>query len=179
MAAFPDETEAARLQRAYLEAVYRCRVGGRWLPLRIGESAPAIDAALPGIACFGLLSAWNPGSRPLAEPENRSADARLARALRAAGWRALPGSAAAADGVWREPGWLIAGIGQAALDALALRFGQLGALHWRRGGRVGMRMYRERPESLDLHPCVEWIQCAGPPAPAVAPDSRRPPPGRE
>nr|WP_257644316.1 DUF3293 domain-containing protein [Luteimonas salinisoli] len=126
-----------------------------------------------------MLSAWNPRSRPLAEALNRAADAHLAQAIRASGRRALRASAAAPDGGWREPGWLVAGIDAAALDALALRFGQLGVLHWQRGRTVRMRMYGARPADLDPHPCVDWIQCAGPPAPADAPDSRRPPPGRE
>ena len=155
------QLDTATLLEAYLAAVYRTRVAGAWLPLRIGEPAFALDdvamAAAPGaIATWTLVTAWNPQSRVQDERANAAADAALHAGLQACGlraWRAVGGSA---DGQWEEHGWLVAGLDAASADALARRHDQAGVLHWQRAAAVRLRMYRERPPG-NRAAWVDWV----------------------
>ena len=74
--------DTTTLLEAYLAAVYRAQVEGASLPLRVGEPAPALDAAMPAapgaVATWTLVTAWNPQSCAQDAGVNATADA-LAR----------------------------------------------------------------------------------------------------
>lgn len=150
----PDRV--AELLRAYLAADYRCAAGGRWHPLRIGQRAGALEADLPDCRRFAAITAWDPQSIPQPDALNRQADAALRNALVDGGWGFGPARAAAPEGGWEEPGWLVYDMAVDALDALARRFGQLGALCWPAGAPVRLRMYVPCPPACAGLPHIDW-----------------------
>ncbi|HET6396868.1 MAG TPA: DUF3293 domain-containing protein [Pseudoxanthomonas sp.] len=154
----PEPAPATRaLLSAYLQAAYVARLDGTWLPLRIGQPAPAaLERALPG-GWRTLVTAWNPRSVPRDEARNRRADLRLQADLDALQAPRLPACGGDASGHWREEGWLAAGLGPAQADALARRHGQAAILHWRAGEAVRLRMYLPRPAEGDLG-FVDWAE---------------------
>lgn len=159
-----DDARVRRLALAYLDAEYRWELDGHWRRLEIG-APPGNDflRAHPHARSLGLVSAWNPQSVERAEAPNREADSAMQAALEAAGLPHRPAFAAARNRSWREPGWLVVDMSAAMLDALARRFGQLGTLHWQRGGPVRLRMYAAAPvDRSGLAECVDWLG-AGPP----------------
>lgn len=151
-----DHANLTQLLTAYLEADYRWHVGGQWQPLRVGELAPLIEAAYPQAGHFGLLSAWNPHSRPRPETENRSQDAALCQALADSGCEFTPAFGSGLNRSWREPSWAVLDMRPATFDALGRRFGQLGTLWWARGQAVRLRMYAD-PGETPAHPAVDWL----------------------
>ena len=151
-------TRIATLLDAYLAASYRWEYDGDWHDLAVGEPAPRVDAAFPAAQRYALLSAWHPHSVIREEDVNRAEDARLHASIRAAGLACRPAFSAAADRSWREPGWLVVDMPQAALDRLARRFGQLGTLSWERGAPVRLRMDASAPPSRAGAAWVDWLK---------------------
>ena len=147
-----------KLMHAYLDAEYRWARDGEWPPLAIGHTAPDLEAAFPDAGVFGLLSAWNPHSVERPEATNRAADAALHLALRDSGALYLPGFSSARNRSWREPSWLVFGMGSKEFDALSHRFGQLGTLWWRPGEPVRLRMAAHKPEDVADEPYVDWLE---------------------
>jgi hypothetical protein len=154
-----DPGRLRALARAYREAEYRWELGGRWHALAIGAPPGGEFArAWPDARSLGLLSAWNPQSVERPEAANRQADGALQAALEAAGFAHRPAFSAARNRSWREPGWLVLDMPSLTLDALARRFGQLGALHWERSGPVRMRIYAADPgNAVGSSDCVDWL----------------------
>lgn len=152
-----ESPDVSALLRAYLAADYECLVHGRRYPLWVGETAPAVEAALPEGRTFALITAWNPRSVARTPSENRAADQALRQALAAAGARFHAGAGMARDRGWREPGWLVVDMSLADFDALARRFDQLGALFWRRGEPVRLRMHARQPADDAGHAAVDWL----------------------
>lgn len=114
------------LERLYREAVYRVALPGGTAEFRIGER---LEGA-PGP--FALITAWNPGSRPLPLAENERRNAELAALLRGMGARLLPAEGASPDGSYREASFAAFGItAEQALEA-ARAFGQA-AIAWHDG----------------------------------------------
>lgn len=128
----------AQLLQAYLTAEYLVPTAG---VLRIGTPAPALDTCHPGVTHFALLTAWNPGSQPREPGWNVAAQDALDKALVAAGIQFVPALNRAPGGGHEEPSRLLLEVDAARLDALAHRFGQSGALAWRRGTPVRLRVY--------------------------------------
>ena len=132
--------DTTTLLEAYLAADYRAQVEGASLPLRVGEPAPALDAAVPAApgaaAAWTVVTAWNPQSRPQGARANATADAALHAWLRARGLRAWPAVGGSVDAQWEEHGWLVAGLEAATADALARRHDQAGLGRHRPGPRV-------------------------------------------
>ena len=153
-----SEADASRLATAYLEANYRWACSGDWHDIRIGLPVPGLDLLYPDVDSFGLLSAWNPYSQPRDEASNRRQDAVLEAELDARDLRHIPAFSSAPNRSWREPGWVIFDIGSADLDALSRRFGQLGALWWRRDGAVRLRMQARRPPAFDRDTAIDWLE---------------------
>jgi hypothetical protein len=114
--------------------------------------------AFPASQWFGLLSAWDPYSRPRPDPVNREADEDLHTALIASGLPYRPGFSSAPNRSWREPSWVVMDMAEDEFDHLAQRFGQLGTLGWRRGEPVRLRMYARRPVLARSHDCVDWVE---------------------
>lgn len=153
-----QEPQVAALFAAYLAARYRWGEGTVWHPVRIGSLSPEIEVAFPDAAGFGMLSAWNPCSVPLAEGVNRAADGAMQAALEARGVVHRPAFAAARNRTWREPNWVVVDLPVVELDAMAKRFGQLGTLHWECREPVRLRMYAAKPTELADHPHVDWLE---------------------
>src|SRR3546814_12487608 len=59
-----------RLIAAYRATIYRVAHGPRRLEFRLGDADPALDPVLAGhrARSAASLPAWNPGTRPQAEP---------------------------------------------------------------------------------------------------------------
>lgn len=106
--------DTTTLLEAYLAAVYRAQVEGASLPLRVGEPAPALDAAMPAapgaVATWTLVTAWNPQSCAQDAGVNATADAALHAWVRARDcrpglrWAAAPtGNGKSTAGWW--PAW--------------------------------------------------------------------------
>ncbi|MEN1940632.1 DUF3293 domain-containing protein [Luteimonas sp. MJ246] len=147
-----------RLATAYLEAEYRWGRDGDWHDIRIGLPVPGLELLHPQVRSFGLLSAWNPFSQPRGEASNRQEDAALEAELGARGLGHLPAFSSATNRSWREPGWVIFDIGRDDLDALARRFGQMGALWWLRGDPVRLRMQAPRPAQFGPAAMIDWLE---------------------
>jgi hypothetical protein len=133
---------------AYLAAAYAIRLpGGRRVVLRVGTPMPReldmllarVDASAPKAA--GLITAWNPFSRPLPTAENRRRQRELLQQLRRRSTRVFAGAGYGPD--WREPSLAAFGITLAALDELARRFEQNAILAFRPGEPVRLRLYRD------------------------------------
>ncbi|NLA68752.1 MAG: DUF3293 domain-containing protein [Gammaproteobacteria bacterium] len=152
------EADVERLANAYLRAVYRWARDGDWHDIHIGLPVPGLELLHPEVRSFGLLSAWNPYSRPREEARNRQADLELEAELGARGLVHIPSFSSATNRSWREPGWVILDIGIAELDELTRRFGQLGALWWRRGRPVRLRMQARRPSGFQAEAPVDWLE---------------------
>jgi len=153
-----SDAEAARLAVAYLDAHYRWACSGDWHDIRIGLPTPGLELLYPESRCFALLSAWNPWSQPRDESANRREDAVLEAELAARGLEHIPSFSSAPNRSWREPGWVVLGLAPAELDALARRFGQLGALWWQRGQGVRLRMQAARPAGFGTADAIDWLE---------------------
>lgn len=154
----PTEADVRRLAHAYLAAEYRWAREGDWHDIRIGLPTPGLELLYPESRCFALLSAWNPWSQPRDESANRREDAVLEAELAARGLEHIPSFSSAPNRSWREPGWVVLGLAPAELDALARRFGQLGALWWQRGQGVRLRMQAARPAGFGTADAIDWLE---------------------
>ena len=108
--AAPDDARHRLLER-YQGTRCEVRQGAGWTPWRICSDRDVF-----------LISAWNPGSRPLTQRENLRADAALGRALRTMGLMPLRVRGVAPDGT-AEEGWAIPHEVRRSLDLLR-RFAQ-------------------------------------------------------
>lgn len=160
---YQDVTEAtsvsplATLAAVYTAAVYKWEIDGRWWPIHIGEHAPELDDAFPDAACFGMLSASNPGHIVRSDAENRLADRELQHALDRLELHHRPGFVIGRNRSWRAQNWLIIDPGEPAFDTLCHRFGQIGTLFWPREAPVRLRMRAARPATLAEHAHIDWI----------------------
>jgi Protein of unknown function (DUF3293) len=153
----PPEAYIATLPAIYLAADYKWELHGQWLPLRIGEPAPALDDAYPSARRFGMMTAANPAHIARSEAENRSADRALQRALDARGLTYRPAFAAAHSRIWKAYNWLVIDPEVDTFTGLGREFGQIGTLLWSRGQPVRLRMYARRPGTLAPHPHIDWL----------------------
>ena len=151
-----NDLRTATLLDAYYAAEYRWELDGEWRQLRIGQAAPEIEACFPQSLSFGLLSAWDPQSIPRPDAVNRRADESLHSALLASGLPFRPGFCSAPNRSWREPSWVVMDMADADFDRLALRYGQLGTLAWKRGEPIRLRMYAQQPLMAKPRDFVEW-----------------------
>lgn len=138
-----DGAAAARMLRLlalYRRAHYSVRLpGGRRCALAVDAMPPpAVLDWLSGMT-GALLTACNPGSRPLPAIQNRRRLHRLHVDLIGAGAHLLP---AMGGGVaWRESSLLAAGLPLTGIDALALRYGQNAILLLEPDQPVRLRSY--------------------------------------
>lgn len=153
----PPEAYLATLPAIYLAADYKWEQHGQWLPLRIGETAPALDDAYPAARRFGMMTAANPAHIARDDAENRSADRALQRALDALGLSYRPAFAAAHSRIWKAYNWLVIDPDVDTFTALGRQFGQIGTLLWSRGQPVRLRMRARRPGMLAPHPHIDWL----------------------
>lgn len=133
--------QALRLLALYRSAGYAVRLpGGRRAALGVDAMPPpALVQWLSG-ATGMLLTACNPGSRPLPASENRRRLRCLHADLIDAGARLLPASGYGPS--WREASLFAAEVPLARIDALAERYGQNAILIVEPGRPVHLRVYR-------------------------------------
>jgi hypothetical protein len=126
--------------RESLEAAYRATAywveapAGRFA-LRVGVRCTDLDRLLAahGVEAWAYVTAYNPGSWPLPEAENRARQDELCRAVAAAGYAAYAGEGVGAG--WPpEASLLVLGIGEEDAAALGRRFGQAAVVVGRSGG---------------------------------------------
>lgn len=112
---------------AYRNTAYRIDSPSGPLVIRIGETVPQLDALLEqhGVRSWAFITAWNPGSRELPEPENVARHAALERRIAALGPATLPGAGEDQSGSWHpEQSVLALGIDRATAQDLGREFGQ-------------------------------------------------------
>lgn len=109
-----------------------------WAPrftIRIGERHPGLDAWLGGKS-WAFITAWNPGSQPLPEEENRRRQSELEDVLREGMWKYYPGAGVPEEEGWpAEESFLVAGISLSEALELGKRFGQ-NAVLWGESGQA-------------------------------------------
>jgi hypothetical protein len=149
--------DAAELAIAYASADYVVVLDGEPLPLRVGEPAADLEAYVPA-SRYAFITAWNPASQPRSDTANEAADALLVAQLEAAGVPRHPAWAQGPGGGWREPGWLVAGVGEDDLTRLAIEFGQAGVLDWEAGEPVRLRMLMPRPSVPAALAHIDWVR---------------------
>lgn len=136
----------AALQR--LEAPYRATRYRVYLPtatedVRIGQTAPAVDAWLDehGSQQAAILTACNPRSRPLPSAANRRLQAALLHLLHAMPHPMLPACNKADCSRWPdEHGLIIAALSRGEARRLAARFAQ-NAIVWLQRGQPAQLLW--------------------------------------
>lgn len=101
------------LEAAYQATTYRVELPGQTLALRVGQAEPQLDAWLrqEGGACWAIITAWNPESRPLGLTENSRRQEKLRQMLLDWGYRFFPAENRSDSGVWPpEPSFFVLGI---------------------------------------------------------------------
>lgn len=124
------------LLAAYRAADYVVPVGTRVCRFRVDHPVPEPLAAwLLEHGSAGWLTAFNPGSRPLAILNNLQRHEALFQLLRGEGFEVFPGYASDPAGAWPdETSLLVPGIGLKRLHRVAKEFGQIAYL-WLEPGR--------------------------------------------
>lgn len=118
---------ASELITAYCTTDYLATLPDGPVSLHVDAPCPALAAYLAqtGADSAGVITAYNPYSEPHDAEENRTAHAALKETLKAMGLASLPCDGSDPSGRWpTEHGWLVPGIGKAALRGLATVFGQ-------------------------------------------------------
>ncbi|MFP7721347.1 DUF3293 domain-containing protein [Lysobacter sp. A3-1-A15] len=149
--------DAAGLAAAYAGARYCVMIDGDTLPLAVGQVASDLEAYWPAER-YVFITAWNPASEVHSDAANDTADALLVTRLDAAGLQRHAAWSQGAQGDWREPGWLVAGLDDCASSTLAQEFGQAGILSWDRGQPVRLQMLLHRPQGAPMAPHVDWVE---------------------
>ncbi len=163
------ESHIAALPAVFMAADYKWELDGRWSSIRIGESAPELDAAFPDARRFGMTAAANPGQIIRGDADNRSSDLALQQTLTRLGLRHRPAFVAAHSRIWKAYNWLVIDPDETTFDALTRDFGQIGSLLWLRGQPVRLRMRAQRPESMAEHAHIDWVGDTGQAKPPASP----------
>ncbi len=114
------------LHEAYRASEYQV-FGKPQLTLAVDRHEPALAALLvaAGVDSAAYLTACNPGSRRLSEPENAARTQALRSHLAEHGYRIREGTAIDPGGLWpAEPSFLVLGIDAGTARAIASHFGQ-------------------------------------------------------
>jgi hypothetical protein len=133
--------EAGRkLEELYSATTYRVFVpAGPPIDLRIGARSAELDLLLTrhGAATWAFITAFNPGSQPLAAADNEGRHAELLSTLKASGSRYLTAVGIPNSGEWQpEASVIVLDIATADAIELAKRFGQNAIVAGRRGGEA-------------------------------------------
>jgi hypothetical protein len=127
-----DATMAAYRRTTFAADTPHGRMG-----LRVDRPAADLDALLAerGVHSWAYVTACNPGSALLTEPENCRRQEELERQVRETGRVFFHGEGIGDDGRWPpEPSLLILGIGRAEAVDLGRRFGQRAIVYGEAGG---------------------------------------------
>ena len=129
------------LDRAYRATTYRVYVAGGEIDIRIGERSAALDGLLEErrASSWAFITAWNPGSRALAEDENAKRQAELLALLRERGFERLEGSGIPARADWQpEESVLVLDVDRDDAVGIARQFGQVAIVAGERGGAAAL-----------------------------------------
>ncbi|HUD43799.1 MAG TPA: DUF3293 domain-containing protein [Dokdonella sp.] len=133
--------QVLRLLALYRSAGYAVRLpGGRRAVLGVDAMPPPSLVQWLSGATGALLTACNPGSRPLPARENRRRLRQLHHDLTDAHARLLPASGYGPD--WREASLFAAGVPLGQIDVLAERYGQNAIVVVEPDRPVRLRIYR-------------------------------------
>lgn len=124
---------------------YRVLTGALPLDLYVGQRNPRLNECWPSARSFALITACNPGGRPLDAAVNAARQRQLLTRVEAAGLTRLPTIASDADGRFAEEGWLLCDPEPQWCDDIARSFGQMAILAWRADQPVRLRCYGENP----------------------------------
>jgi hypothetical protein len=119
------------LLKQYLASSYRVIDGEAEVVLHVGVRSEELAALhrSHGVASSAFITAWNPGSEPLAREINDARNEALAREVAARGFASLEGVGHSPDRDWCEESHLILGIDRNAALELARKYGQVAFLH--------------------------------------------------
>lgn len=95
-------TASEDLQGAYEGSVFWVHSDTCYIPVRIGQTSPELEALLDAkeADCWAFITACNPGSLPLAPPENERRQEALRRRLEELGFAPFPGMGVGTGGDW-------------------------------------------------------------------------------
>lgn len=158
----PDSPDRIRA----LLALYRATHYDVTLPehrvatLRIGAPLPAALQHWMGSApCAGFITACNPHSQILSQPENERRLAALRERLRLQPCRFLEGVGHIPGKRWREPSLFVAGLDLAVLDALAGPFAQNAVVIVPAQGTAHLRIHRTEWRAIvGTAPDLDWVR---------------------
>lgn len=121
----------------YIASRYEAHLPQGVVVLRHGELAPALDPLLDdGAPGWAFITAWNPGSRRLARPENERRQRALVREL-SGRYRLFPGAGIGDWGDWPpEMSTLVLGISESDAIARGRAWGQAAILSGKKSGRA-------------------------------------------
>lgn len=114
------------LLQAYRETEYRISHDSQ-IVLLADEPNRALDALLMDrdVSTAVFITAWNPFSQAVSQPENDIAQARLQSEVTALGLDVVPGEGVGRDGTWPpEPGLLVLGISRDQAKQLSRTYRQ-------------------------------------------------------
>jgi hypothetical protein len=134
---------------AFRATIYRVFVpDAKAIDIRIGQRTELLDAILESYSAseWAFITAWNPGSRPLAAEENDARQAALLTTLRERGLGWFDGSGIPESADWPpEESVLVLGISQRDAVELGRRFGQLAIVVGKRDGAAELVYCADRP----------------------------------
>ncbi|HEX6975596.1 MAG TPA: DUF3293 domain-containing protein, partial [Vicinamibacterales bacterium] len=122
--------------RAYGRTQFCVDDEGRRVCFRVETRSARLEALLARHSAhrFAFITAWNPGSIPLAPAENDARQRRLGAELERLGLRALPGEGVGDDPSWApEESLMVFNVSEGRGVALGRKFGQLAIVVGRRG----------------------------------------------
>ena len=97
----------------------------------VGAAAEGITGVWPfDTADAWVITAFNPRSEPLTAARNAERHEQLREALAAAGYEPIESVGRQPDGEWEETGFVVPGIDETTVTALAEQFEQNALFHW-------------------------------------------------
>lgn len=123
------------LRKSYSEALYRINTSAGQITLRTEENWDIHEKIFP---CneFIYITAWNPGSEPLPEPENRKNNFLLLSELKKTASFILEGCSESESGEWKEESFFAADVSLETGKILQKQFGQNAFLYGRKGEKI-------------------------------------------
>ena len=155
-------TESAERVRALLaffrETHYDAGMpDGAVVTLRVGELPPSAISRWIGAGVAFYMTACNPYSQAMSREENERRFAALRSDLQTGGARSLEGAGHIPGERWREPSFLVAGLGLDAVDRLARTYEQNALLVVEAGRPIRMRVYRPEWRKAAANAAdIEW-----------------------
>ncbi len=122
-----EDRKKLALIAAYEDTEYQIFVPGLVITLRINCHSAALAnlQSQYGVSSSAFLTAYNPWSKQVPEPDNLSAQAALKNVINKGGWAWIEGAGQDPSGEWpAEPSYLVMGISRDEACSLARQFNQ-------------------------------------------------------